>query len=114
MPDTNTILNGASQVLTNSAVEALGEAVGHAVVTIASDFGKRIVTYWQNAKDEPPAKDDAERTLPPYAIVGVGRCGSHISAELARMLIANTPGDAAERSNKSFNWVASLFGHPET
>jgi hypothetical protein len=92
--------------------KVVGEAVGHAVVIIASEFGKRIVAYWQQSHDDSlPAsqKDDLVRTLPPYAIVGVGRCGSHISAELARLLIAKNPVGSAKAAKDRIDWLTLFF-----
>lgn len=108
--------NSGVQAGLDSAGKVLGEAAGHAIVTIASEFGKTLISYWHRNLEGGPVEraqsvEDADlaNQLPPYAIVGIGRCGTHVSAELAGMLLdGNEGGPTLQQGIQSF--ARRIFG----
>lgn len=93
----------AEKVVELGAELAAGPIAGKAAsVTfrIVSRHGKQIIAYWVN-RDSSNVRESLERIrrpqdteLPPFAVVGLGRCGTHVTAQLGQMVAA------ASRTNK--------------
>jgi len=87
------------ELLTEGAKAAVGESVklligpaGSAAFTVLSKTGKTLFSIWMEKRTTASANgDDSEhasaKSLPPFAIIGLGRCGTHITAHVARMVL---------------------------
>ena len=83
---------------------------------LVSRYGKPLVSYYlgSDADHTSPQADQEspdDRGVPPFVVVGLGRCGCHVSAELAEIMALNRPGGAARRkpTDKS-RWMSQFFG----
>jgi hypothetical protein len=87
---------------------------GATVGKLVSRYGKPLISYHLDSEDQ--AKQDQgneqtpdDRGVPPFVVVGLGRCGCHVSAELAEMIAANKPGVRAHRKHGDKTWVSQFF-----
>ena len=94
-----------------AAGEAIGGPAGKAAVKIVSVLGKRIITYYFDDTEPdqgslPPGVVSPDTST--FAVIGLGRCGSRVTAQLARM-IAEAKGTTipAKAANES-SFVGSI------
>ena len=91
------------QVAVEATVKAVAEVAagtaGRVAVTFLSEFGKEFYTYWQSKSAGMANSDDVLQKDAPFAVVGLGRCGTHVTAQLARMVM-KTLDDEGEPARK--------------
>ena len=84
---------GNATVTTGRNVGSPGsDSDGSEIEGLVSRYGKKVIEYSfrheiQDAQDKP--KDD--KGVPPFVVVGLGRCGCHVSAELSEIIAFNEP-----------------------
>lgn len=83
---------------------------------LTSVYGAPSINYCVdpvNVPTIPKESDDSlyDKGVPPFVVVGLGRCGCHVSAEFAEIVAANRPGrpPRARTANRA-SWVSNLFG----
>jgi hypothetical protein len=111
------LLKKAAETLVSETVKVLiGPAAGPAAIVL-SRTGKKIFSIWLEKNSPSAANTDNQFKLPsgqfpPFAIVGLGRCGTHITAHVARMVIDSlnrNPNTERERARFLFR----LFGRAQ-
>jgi Tubulin like len=84
-------------------------------IQLISHHGKKLFEYYINLE-----KDDingiADNAIercesPPFLVVGLGRCGCHVTAELAEIIAANAPGseELAQKDREKNRKMLGLF-----
>lgn len=110
--------------LTEAAIILTGEVISHitgvpgggVVGSLVSRYGKRLIEY--HLPDALPNlfileksnKSGQEPDIPPFLVVGLGRCGCHVTAELAEHLaFATALSRAAVQPKSTVTSLAKLF-----
>ena len=79
---------------------------------LISRFGKHLLDYCLSVAAAGDTYGDNEHQSPAFSIVGLGRCGCHVTAELSEMIASSRPdkNDAKKRKQKDKdNWLNSFF-----
>jgi hypothetical protein len=103
---------GTSTGLDRNRVRGLrGSELGRLV----SRFGKPLIAYWIDpleASASAPVSPDvlSDKGVPPFVVVGLGRCGCHVSTELAEVVAANRPrGHKVAKTQSKSKWMSSFY-----
>lgn len=89
---------------------------GAEIGRLVSRYGKPLVSYKLGSEDDQQAVQAEQETpddrgVPPFVVVGLGRCGCHVSAELAEIMALNRPGGAGLRKHSDRSkWMSQFFG----
>lgn len=80
---------------------------------IQSNYGKKLHAYWLKEQHPGEEADRARRgptDEPPFAVVGMGRCGCHVTTALAQMIaVASGRKKPSGEGEGSWNLIARLF-----
>ena len=86
---------------------------GTEVVRFISRYGKKLFNYHvnlaENQFDKFPSKENNPEKSPPFLVIGLGRCGCHITADLAQIIASFSPkretivGENQEKNKNIFN-----------
>jgi hypothetical protein len=104
----------AAEAVATEIGTALGGAAGGVIVKVISHLGKTFLAYWLSADETARGQTIAKlqelrgEGLPPFAVVGLGRCGSHVTAQLARMVIDATPSKDTPTTHKA-SYLGRIF-----
>jgi hypothetical protein len=112
--------------LGNDIVETVGSVLGELtgvpgggeVGKLISRYGKKLIDYsWDQERGF--EVDSPDRLIlvpgagvgpPPFIVVGLGRCGCHVTAELAEIIAsAAAESDKKAQSHKRRSWLNQLF-----
>ena len=83
---------------------------------LVSLYGEPLINYCIEPEEmaerpkEPEEKLPYDKGVPPFVVVGLGRCGCHVAAEFAGMAAANRPGGVPIARNQRGTWVTNFFG----
>jgi len=108
--------SGLIEPLGSGKVTTIRGHRGTEIGKLVSRYGKPLVSYYLGSDDDHtplPADQDSpdDRGVPPFVVVGLGRCGCHVSAELAEIMALNRPGGAAHRKHTDKSrWMSQFFG----
>ena len=95
-----------------AAGEAIGGPVGKAGVKIVSVLGKKIITYYFDDADSLDQSSLPPGLLMPdtstFAVIGLGRCGSRVTAQLARMIAEAKGTTIPAKSSAEASFVSSI------
>ncbi|MCH7920123.1 MAG: hypothetical protein IIC50_19310 [Planctomycetes bacterium] len=88
---------------------------GSEIGKFVSRYGKPLTSYCLDSQSlgQPGELEKVpdDKGIPPFVVVGLGRCGCHVSAELAEILAANHPDQHGRRNvSPTSSWVSTLFG----
>jgi hypothetical protein len=102
----------AAEVLVSESVKLLIGPAASSAFTVLVRTGKILSSLWVDSV-APSSDNESPRELngkhPPFSIIGLGRCGTHVTAQVARMVLDTlSTRDADERKQSSP--LARLFG----
>jgi len=103
--DKSTVTNGlyvSSPVFGSSGPEIEG---------LVSRYGKKVIEYsFGHEIQEAQVKPKEDKGVPPFVVIGLGRCGCHVSAELSEIIAFNEPPTKGKANNNlRFSWMSSFF-----
>jgi len=82
---------------------------------LVSLYGEPLINYCIDPVDVPIPKESDEslydKGVPPFVVIGLGRCGCHVSAEFAEIVAANRPGGLPRpKAPNKGSWMSNFFG----
>jgi hypothetical protein len=82
---------------------------------LVSRYGKKVIEYsFRDEMQEAQVKPKQDKGVPPFVVIGLGRCGCHVSAELSEIIAFNEPSTKGKVSNNlQFSWMSSFFRSKE-
>ena len=87
--------DNVADTMTDALVDAAVDAAAPIAVSLISRFGKKLIAYWLARSDidlpGTSAHTDPSDQVPPFLVVGLGRCGCHVSAELSQIISSHRP-----------------------
>lgn len=107
-------LTNGTQTLPRSTDWAFAGAIGTELTKITSVYGKQHFSYWINEqKPDLPGQEQGrleQKNEPPFAVIGMGRCGCHVTTALAQMVtVATGRRKPSGDGDSSWNLVSRLF-----
>ena len=86
-------------------------AAGSDIEGLVSRYGKKVIEYsFRHEIQEAQVKPKDDKGVPPFVVVGLGRCGCHVSAELSEIIAFNEPSAKGKANNNlRFSWMSSFF-----
>ena len=100
--------NDPLRQMIDAASQEAGAALGKAALRILTAAGKEVWSLAAGWLGAPSSVDAEAQDTPipyaPYAIVGLGRCGSHVTLELAKLALPFAPPQPAGRGR----WTSFL------
>lgn len=94
-----------ADLLANAASDYIPAPVGGITSALISHYGKRPIQYIlpeQSGNVEQPIDPDA--AAPDFAVIGMGRCGSHVAVVLHNMISSKSNDSFNERRVNNKNW----------
>ncbi len=84
---------------------------GSEIEGLVSRYGKKVIEYsFGHEIQEAQVMPRQDKGVPPFVVVGLGRCGCHVSAELSEIIAFNEPSAKGKASNNlQFSWMSSFF-----
>ena len=84
---------------------------GSEIEGLVSRYGKKIIEYsFRREIQEAQIKPEDDKGVPPFVVVGLGRCGCHVSAELSEIIAFNDPSAKGKaHDGQRFSWMSSFF-----
>ncbi len=79
---------------------------------LISRYGKRIIEYsFRKDIQKVLVEPQEDKGVPPFVVIGLGRCGCHVCAELSEIIAFNKPAAKGKANyNQRFSWMSSFFG----
>jgi hypothetical protein len=117
------VLEKAAEIAGEAYLGPVGGAAASIAVQIVSRHGKRLITYWVNRNSQEVMNSlstlgaEQGKPLPPFAVIGLGRCGSHVTAALAHMVAMTSQSGREQEPKKKAppeNIVGRLFRSKST
>ena len=84
-------------------------------IKLISHYDKKLFEYYLNLEeDELPTTTESDKTpeeSPPFLVVGLGRCGCHVTAELAEIIASNSANaeEIAQKDREKGMKMLDLF-----
>jgi hypothetical protein len=87
------------------------DSYGSEIEGLVSRYGKKVIEYsFRREIQEAQIKPQDDKGVPPFVVVGLGRCGCHVSAELSEIIAFNEPSTKGKaHSSQRFSWMSSFF-----
>lgn len=87
------------------------ESYGSEIEGLVSRYGKKVIEYsFRHEIQEPQVKPKQDKGVPPFVVVGLGRCGCHVSAELSEIIAFNEPpAKGKANTHLRLSWMSSFF-----
>ena len=84
---------------------------GTEIEGLVSRYGKKIIEYsFRDEIRDVQVQSQADKGVPPFVVVGLGRCGCHVSAELSEIIAFNEPSaKGMAEDDLRFTWMSSFF-----
>ena len=112
---TNFSSNAAGDNATVTTGRSVGspdsDSYGLEIEGLVSRYGKKVIEYsFSHEIQEPQVEPNKEKGVPPFVVLGLGRCGCHVSAELSEIIAFNEPSTRGKtKNNPRFSWMSSFF-----
>ena len=84
-------------------------------IKLISHYDKELFEYYLNlSEDKIPVTSETEKTSeesPPFLVIGLGRCGCHVTAELAEIIASNSASanEIAQKEREKGRKMLDLF-----
>ena len=107
----NTARDNSTVTTGRNVISPVFGSNGSEIERLVSRYGKKVVEYsFRDEIQEDQVKPREDKGVPPFVVLGLGRCGCHVSAELSEIIAFNEPSTKGKANhNPRFSWMSSFF-----